>query len=248
MHVRRAQMGQYVVDGDTALSVTVEGFCTFEYPDNLADLVFVSPLLNEGSVVIDAGACIGDQTVMYSQMVGATGHVYAFEPHPVSYQALVKNTARLNNVTTFPYGLSDVADVTHLNTTPNLGASFIGLNPAHWPQELIGVKALDEILLPRLSRCDLIHLDAEGFETKILRGAKALIQTFQPALMVEVVNDWLQRTGSSEAELYQTLHAWGYEFQTRTTPGAQYDMVAIPKRMQRHFLDTTTTSVYTESH
>ena len=232
-------MGHYVVEGDIALAGIVEQASSFEYPDNLADLVYVSPLIPEGGVVIDAGACIGDQTAIYSQMVGATGHVYAFEPHPASFKALHKNTARLNNVTIYPFGLSDHVDTSPLKLAPNVGACYLECAPGcvdeyagQFESITVSLQPLDQVL-PGLDRCDFIHLDAEGAEPAILRGATTLIERFRPSLMVEVTDRWLKRYGSSEAALIAQLRAWGYQLQSRKAPGDQYDVVA-----SRQILDT----------
>jgi FkbM family methyltransferase len=54
--------------------------------------------LSEGDVAIDCGANVG----IYSKRMAEPGAtVYAFEPNPAAYAALVENTARWQNVKTF---------------------------------------------------------------------------------------------------------------------------------------------------
>ena len=48
----------------------------------------------------------------------------------------------------------------------------------------IQIKKLDDILNDEIS---IIHLDVEGYETKILEGAMNLIQTWKPILILEEV-------------------------------------------------------------
>ena len=49
----------------------------------------------------------------------------------------------------------------------------------------IQIKKLDDILNDEIS---IIHLDVEGYETKVLEGAMNLIQTWNPILILEEVD------------------------------------------------------------
>jgi FkbM family methyltransferase len=202
----RIPMGIYVLQEDTHLSRWVEAAGTLEIPQNLAEIASFAHLIPEGGVVIDAGACLGDHTVTYSQMVGHEGHVYAFEPHPVTYKALYLNTARLTNVTTIQAALNDVEGCAQLRCDPNIGASFLTEEDA-MP---VSCRTLDSFLLP-MRRCDFLHLDAEGYEPRILRGGRKFLQRFRPAMVIEICDQHLRRAGSSEAELMALLHELGYD-------------------------------------
>lgn len=233
MSLTRTHMGIYVLDEDTVFSRMVEFHATLTPPDTFRELAFVSPLIPEGGVVIDAGAFIGDHTSLYSQIVGASGHVYAFEPHPVSYQALLHNTARLKNVTCEPYGLSDRFGFVSFQMAPNVGASFVdGITEDDFPRSDVTLLTLDEELLPLLKRCDFIHLDAEGMELKILRGAQQMIEKFHPALLVEVTDDWLRRYGCSQQELLDWLELRDYQVTRMQTNPHQFDVVCVPRARQ----------------
>lgn len=231
MSLTRTHMGIYVLDEDTVFSRMVEFHATLTPPDTFRELAFVSPLIPEGGVVIDAGAFIGDHASLYSQIVGASGHVYAIEPHPVTVQALNKNMARFNNVSVVSTALGDEDCLSVLSMTPNLGASFIGVD-AEFPNTKVGMTTLDLQLLPFLDRCDFIHLDAEGMELKILRGAEQLIDRFHPALLVEVTDDWLRRYGCSQQELLDWLELRDYQVTRMQTNPNQFDVICVPRTRQ----------------
>jgi FkbM family methyltransferase len=224
----RSALGQWLVEGDQGVSRLVGEAGHFLYESNLRDLCAVAFCIPEGGVVVDAGACIGDQTVPYAQMVGVTGLVHAFEPHPASYRALVRNTAFLTNVRTHPTALGDHFYEEPLSLTPsNIGASFLGVSPVFDFVE-VDVTTLDAAL-EDCQRLDFIHLDAEGMESKILDGAKTLIAKFQPAMMIEVTDQWLRRYGSSAIALMQQLAQMGYSTLVKMQPNAaQFDVVALP--------------------
>ncbi len=53
--------------------------------------IHVERLLKDGMVMVDVGAFCGYYTLLASRLVGASGKVYAFKPHPTSYAYLLKN-------------------------------------------------------------------------------------------------------------------------------------------------------------
>lgn len=205
--ILRTPMGAYVLCEDTCLSRWVEKENRLDIATNVVEIASFAHLIPEGGVCVDAGASLGDHTITYSQIVGGAGRVYAFEPHPLTYEALLLNTVRLSNVFTSTFGLSDVAGRAQFVQDPNIGASCV----ADAGETTIDLVTLDGHLLPELTRCDFIHLDAEGFEPRILRGGRTLIETFHPALVVEVCDKHLKRAGSSEVELLALLDELGYD-------------------------------------
>lgn len=202
----RTPMGIFVLRDDVSLSCIVARENRLDTNDNVVEIASFAHLIPNGGVVVDAGACLGDHVVSYSQIVGARGAVYAFEPHPLTYEALVLNVARLRNVATLRYGLSDISERAHFTSDPNVGASFVSDDGSID----IETVTLDGVLLPIVKRCDFIHLDAEGFELRILRGAQKLITKFHPLLLVEVCDKHLRRAGASETELLSILAEYGY--------------------------------------
>jgi hypothetical protein len=61
-----------------------------------------------------------------------------------------------------------------------------------------------------LERCDLIHLDIEGFELHALKGAVNTIQTCRPIIALEHWEEWYNRYQTSSAEIEQYLSGLGY--------------------------------------
>lgn len=207
--ILRTKMGTYVLRDDTCLSRWVENECRLDLNANIVEIASFAHLIPEGGVVIDAGACIGDHAVTYSQIVGPHGVVYAFEPHPVSCDALRLNVARFRNVRVIECGLSDVNARASFSLDPNIGASFATDAPVNGGAS-IDVARLDDLGFLFSTRCDFMHLDLEGFETRAFRGAQNFIATFHPTLVFEVCDKHLRRAGSSEAELLGLVAEMGY--------------------------------------
>jgi FkbM family methyltransferase len=76
----------------------------------------VQDVVRPGSVVIDVGANIGYYTLQFAKLVGAKGHVYAFEPDPSNFRLLSKNVAvnGYANVTCIQKAVSDCNGTTRL--------------------------------------------------------------------------------------------------------------------------------------
>ncbi len=60
------------------------------------DTQIIREQIKEGDIVIDVGANIGYYTLIFAQLVGKTGKVFAFEPEPKNFEILKKNI-EINN-------------------------------------------------------------------------------------------------------------------------------------------------------
>ena len=134
---------------------------------------FVRP----GSVVIDVGASYGDEVIELSELAGAEGLVYAFEPNPQSFEALLE-TVRLN-------GLKNVIcrhqAVGAKDSAIPLQERFLG-STSHYVEagedaETVACVAIDtlwrEEIAPR--EVSFLKIDTDGFELEVLRGASAML-------------------------------------------------------------------------
>lgn len=126
--------------------------------------------LKEGDIVIDVGAGIGDDVLIFSRLVGVTGRVIAIEAHPRTYRCLLK-TIKLN----------DLTNVTPVNVAVSDQDGEIGMSYGDSYQSssivtggrFVQVKArrLDEILSDfGVSKPTLVKMNIEGAETLALKG------------------------------------------------------------------------------
>lgn len=60
-----------------------------------------------GACVWDVGANVGYYTKLFSERVGSSGRVYAFEPLPTTVAKLTAAAGGLDNVSILPVALSD---------------------------------------------------------------------------------------------------------------------------------------------
>jgi len=146
--------------------------------------------LNEENVkdkiVIDAGANNGDFSI-FAAIMGAK-MVYAFEPVTSTANALEKNV-KLNNlqdkITVVNKGLGDKNYSSEVfSKYAGDGGATIGspVSKDAKPQKVEVVKLDDFLSDNEIDSVGFIKMDTEGFEEKILIGAKETIRLFKPIL------------------------------------------------------------------
>ena len=79
-------------------------------------LALFATMVRPGDTVIDVGAYIGPYTLLASQLVGPSGHVFSFEPDPVARKLLSANIEanRAQNVTVVPVAISNTVGTLYL--------------------------------------------------------------------------------------------------------------------------------------
>lgn len=157
-------------------------------------------ILADGDNVIEVGANLGLHSVPIAKIIGNKGRLICFEPQRIIHQHLCCNIAlnSLINVETYQYGVSDKNSSMNIETTDydkawnygsfslNKGFSTEGSYEGIVNKELIRIIKLDDFEpIKKLDSLALIKADVEGFEIKLLNGAKNLIDKYKPFLFVE---------------------------------------------------------------
>lgn len=137
-------------------------------------------VLRPGQVAFDVGAHFGEHAVLMSELVGADGHVYAFEANRERWPALRLTLDRLGNGSLCPYGLADRSGPSTLYV-PDLHACA---SLSDWTAGQAGptrrvpceLRRLDDLVetdhlpMPHFVKCDV-----EGAELLVFRGAARLL-------------------------------------------------------------------------
>lgn len=145
-------------------------------------------LLQPGDAVLDAGANIGYFSLLFSQRVGPTGRVHAFEPHPRLCEALRRNVAaararRGAQIEVHQVALSSARGSGLLAHSAYFEANQ-GISQLCSPQQLaedrelishpVALETLDD-LFPT-GEFTLLKIDVEGHEEQLLQGAARLLR------------------------------------------------------------------------
>ena len=142
---------------------------------------FILDRLNEFTVFIDAGACIGDYSILLAKL---NKKCFAFELVSYNIENFQKNLELnhlQNEVKLFPYGLGDDDYSASFNFDPvNTGASRINKvkNSELEKAEIRKLDTLIEEMDIDQNESIFIKLDVEGMETEVIRGAFKFIMHY----------------------------------------------------------------------
>lgn len=148
-----------------------------------AELRFMQRLLTPDSVVVEAGAYIGDLTIPLSR---CCKEVIAFEPQAEVRELLVHNLAQngCTNVQVQPYAVGHtMGEAMYCQPDPASPGSTMMTDGVAGATGATAVVTIDSLALPRV---DLIKGDVEGMEVLLLAGAQDTIRRCQPLLLMEV--------------------------------------------------------------
>lgn len=151
--------------------------------------------LKDKSVFFDIGANIGLFGV-YFKLKNPDLIVHAFEPEPLNFQCLV-NTINSFSFTDFhlsSLGLSDQSGTNQLYVDKiNMGGASVSLADTSRTAISIELTSLDEyVTINNIDRIDVIKIDVEGLEEKIIKGGIESIRRFKPLIIFECIHDEIE--------------------------------------------------------
>jgi FkbM family methyltransferase len=199
--------------------------CCGVWEEETAD--FLLSWLRPGMTFVDAGAHVGQYSLLASGRVGPAGRVIAFEPHPVLRPVLRRNIRRAGctNVTVSSLALgrtSGRADLV-LHPSANFGASSLRPDDAvaHLRRAPVKVAALDNYLdRAGVAQVDLLKMDVEGAELDVIEGAShTLAANPGIVLVVEFLRDNPLPFGRTVEDLEARLRELGFLLLTLTPDG-----------------------------
>ncbi len=160
----------------------------------------------EGDVVLDGGAFIGDTVNLFLEATGDQCFIYAFEPDGVNFEELKESFGGMRNVFLFRKGLWESGG--RMSVARNEGEGNSMLSVLEDSPGEVEVVTVDSIFGGR-SRCDLIKLNVEGSELHVLRGAVETIVKWKPKLQVAVYH---RKNHLWEIPLFISSLCAGYRF------------------------------------
>jgi len=177
----------------------------------------------ENPVVFDIGANDGVFSLMAA--INPRMQCFAFEPAPANYDILQTNIA-LNNlqhrVRTFQLALADKKGTAALKVPSSGrqdGFACLG-NPLRftdWTEHEVPVTTIDHFVKDHhIERVDLLKIDTEGCELFVLRGARQLITTSRPNILIEYQQVNTGQFGYHPSEITKLLASYGYKKKTVT--------------------------------
>jgi FkbM family methyltransferase len=215
----RANGIRYVVDLRDNLQRTL--FYLGEYEGELQDLLVED--LREGDVLVDVGANIGIHALPAARRLAPLhGRAIAFEPAGDTADRL-ERLARMNGLALEVERVALGAETTTgtLRQSPNWDPNDLGVRSLYNEGDAVAeiqVRTFDDWAEERgLDRLDIVKIDVEGAEYDVIAGMRRSITRLRPRLVVvEVIEYFLQRAGSSSAALDELMVELGYRIQGAT--------------------------------
>lgn len=179
-------------------------------------------LLREGDTFIDVGANVGLYTMIASRCVGRSGRVYAFEPSKREFAHLRYHIDHnsLQNVHAFQLALGshDGTAVLHVADDVHAGLNTIeerfmypDTNEAY--REVVPVVRLDDFVRGHsIPRVDVMKVDVEGAEARVVAGACDTITRDRPALILEITGAAQTPGHPGRTAIEALLESVGYSF------------------------------------
>lgn len=187
--------------------------------------------------IVDAGANIGFLSMNFAKLC-PQGFTYSFEPDSENYDYLSRNrdNNKFSNIALFKTALGEQPGKGELYKLydNNPGANRILADKPNQQivSETIEISVLDDFKKTgAIHKVDLLKIDVEGFEPFVLKGAKEIIQTWQPILFVELAEVNLRQQGYTAKKLIELIESFDYDVKDART------MQPIDKDFQNHHTD-----------
>ena len=217
-----------------------EGWYTQEKLQTSPEFTALLNLLKPGDRVLEIGSHQGFYAMLMACAVRPTGYVLGLEAVP--FNALVAQSQISLN------GLGSVCNIRNLAGSDAPGTVLINNDSnAHinvtksWDTIPVPAETGDRVDL-ELGPFNVLKIDVEGFEGKVLAGCKRLLAR-KPKLVIEVHSPFLGAYGSSPEEILRAIDAPSYEgvligrrngesseqYSERYSEPVPFNLLAVPK-------------------
>lgn len=167
---------------------------------------------NKGSVLmLDIGANVGQHSLALHSNVN---RIIAFEPNPATADRLRLNISRnaIKNIELHEVALGDSDELAVLGSglEGNDGSRSLNWSIDHPSDISVQVKAAGRYLTELISgetAVDLLKIDVEGHEAKVLSSLSDRLARDRPIIMFELVGKVVKGGFASEAQLRSTLYS-----------------------------------------
>lgn len=149
--------------------------------------------LSTGKVVLDIGAYSGVTSIIFAQLVGNDGHVYAFEADELNCECARQNIELANewmglgNITLIPKAVWSHSDGVLFSHEGAMGSSAVTITGGgRGSEKKVSTTTLEAIFQEnKLNRVDFIKIDIEGGEAEVLEHSVDFLARIKTRLIVE---------------------------------------------------------------
>ncbi len=138
----------------------------------------------EGEIVLDCGACIGEVSLLFANLVGDRGEVHLFDPVPL-HARYCQLQASLNPALAHTLHVNSLAIGETSRAVEGVRADSARIAPGGLAIDRFSVTSIDDYVEQHgLARVDFVKMDIEGAELDAVRGAASVLRRHRPRLAV----------------------------------------------------------------
>jgi FkbM family methyltransferase len=190
--------------------------------------------LKDGDIVLDIGAYAGVTSIIFGQLVGSHGHVFAFEADELNYECAQTNIQMaakvmgIENITLLRKAVWSHGEGVLFSNEGTMGSSAVAITGGkRGAQQTVESIRLEEFFAQRgLSRADFVKMDIEGGEVEVLRASAKFLSGIKARLIVE---PHLVKGELCTEQCRGILESAGYKVKVRDKVGESYPLIeAVP--------------------
>jgi len=153
------------------------------------EMAFIQKIVKKGDVVFDVGANYGRYTRCFSELVGETGRVLAFEPVNETFSILSANVNcyNLKNVELFNIAIWNKKGFLKMKIPKKYFVKWYYASHVSDDGDFqVWATMLDDFL-NYVDKLNFIKIDCYNPGNRVLKGASALVEKFKPAILIETI-------------------------------------------------------------
>lgn len=169
----------------------------------------IGDVCKPGMTVVDVGANIGYETLLFARAVGPAGHVLAIEPNSENCRLILASVAAngFDNVDLAPVALDGADGWSYFSAYVGSNGGFQSTGHREYVEgggSIVPTRRLDD-LCP--GEVDLLKIDVEGGEGRVIAGASGLFERCRPIVISEFSCEMLRRISAVEPLDYLAFYA-----------------------------------------
>ncbi|MFZ1703077.1 MAG: FkbM family methyltransferase [Saprospiraceae bacterium] len=161
--------------------------------------------LKEKAVFYDIGGHVGYFSLLAAQLVGENGKIIGFEASPATFYYYQKNVSQDQKILAIEKAVSDHNGQLTFYEYPNLYSEYNSIETTQYEDEkwassvkskevTVESVSLDDYVTTHGDIPDMIKIDVEGAELKVIKGANNILKNHKPLVIMEFIppkiQDW----------------------------------------------------------